>query len=209
MKLSKQWLITGILFFALFLVDYLRLLLLSPQDVLLIGVCVFSLISSVFMMKKFYNKFLYFALTLIILVTMLAFYIVMLANKTDLLLYYLLGLIFALIIIWAAYYSHKSMDYKNLTVNYDKAIGINPNDTKSWNNKGTALVNIQMYNEAMKCFDKVLEIDPNDAVAWHNKGVNLEKLGRHKEAMKYYDKALQLDPKFEVAKKSGKIILEN
>jgi tetratricopeptide (TPR) repeat protein len=43
----------------------------------------------------------------------------------------------------------------------------------------------------------------------HNKGVVFEKLRKHQEALDFYDRALYLDPKFELAKKSGKIILES
>jgi len=43
----------------------------------------------------------------------------------------------------------------------------------------------------------------------YNKGVSLEKVGKHREALDYYDKALKIDHGFEIAKKSGKIILES
>ena len=91
---------------------------------------------------------------------------------------------------------------------YDKSLEVNPDDIKSWNNKGVELMNIRRFQWAMECFDKVLELEPDDSAALHNKGVILTKLSKHKKATEYFDRALEVDPGFENAKKRGEIILE-
>ena len=47
-----------------------------------------------------------------------------------------------------------------------------------WNEKGSRLMNLGRYAEALPYFDKVLKIDPDDKKAWFYKGVCLDILGR-------------------------------
>jgi tetratricopeptide (TPR) repeat protein len=90
------------------------------------------------------------------------------------------------------YYYRK--EYNNAIQCYDKALEIEPNDSKAWNNKGTALGQLGNYEEAIKCFDKALEMEPNYAKAWDNKGTAFEKLGNYEEAIQCYDKAIEIQP---------------
>ncbi len=48
---------------------------------------------------------------------------------------------------------------------YDKAIEINPQDSRSWDGKGIALSKLNKSNEARKAFDKAIEINPQDPIA--------------------------------------------
>ncbi len=52
---------------------------------------------------------------------------------------------------------------KKVIENYDKILERDPENTTILNNKGTALVNLREYQEAIKYFDKVLKIEPNNA----------------------------------------------
>jgi tetratricopeptide (TPR) repeat protein len=63
-----------------------------------------------------------------------------------------------------------------------------------WYNKGTTLVDLGKYSEALKYLDRVLEIFPNFATAWNNKGVALEELGNLSKAIECYDRVLEINP---------------
>ena len=47
-----------------------------------------------------------------------------------------------------------------------------------WNKKGSRLMNLGRYAEALPYLDKALKIDPNFKDAWNNKGLCLINLGR-------------------------------
>ena len=56
------------------------------------------------------------------------------------------------------------------------------------NNKGNALLQLDWYDEALKCFDEVLEIDPNNAEGWNNRGYALATMvEKFEQAILYYD----------------------
>lgn len=76
----------------------------------------------------------------------------------------------------------------------DKALEIDPTDTRTWSNKGIALDNLGRYEESITCYDNALETDPQNAAAWINKGFPLSKLSRHVDAISCYEKALAIDP---------------
>jgi tetratricopeptide (TPR) repeat protein len=60
--------------------------------------------------------------------------------------------------------------------------------------KGIALKNQGMYEEAIKAFDQVIEMNPNDTVAWNNKGAVLILQGNGREALQAYDQTIRIDP---------------
>jgi tetratricopeptide (TPR) repeat protein len=60
---------------------------------------------------------------------------------------------------------------------YDKAIELDPNNAKAWNNKGMTIGNLGKYQEAIKCYDKAIELDPNMTVARKNRDLVYKLLG--------------------------------
>jgi len=76
----------------------------------------------------------------------------------------------------------------------DKAIEINPNYDKAWYNKGIALGNLNLHEEAIKAFDKAIEINPNYDKAWYGKGFESNKLNLREEAIKAFNKAIEINP---------------
>jgi len=167
-------------------------------------------IIGLFELREYYNKNLYLAIVTVFLVVMwIVSYIQALSLSVDTLLYIETGLL-TLALIGVLIDSLRRWErFENALKPYDEALSINPNDTTALNNKGVELTGQKRYGKAIECFNKTIEIEPQDAAAWHNKGVVLKKQKKREKAKKYYNKALELDPKFELAKKSGKIILEN
>jgi tetratricopeptide (TPR) repeat protein len=68
------------------------------------------------------------------------------------------------------FYEEQSKFFGEALKCFDKAIGIDPNDTYAWVSKGLAFFNKKDYDQALVCYDKVLEIDPNYTDALNNKG---------------------------------------
>lgn len=52
---------------------------------------------------------------------------------------------------------------------------------------------LDLKEEAIKCFSRTLEIDPNNVSIWFRKGMTFNQLSRFEEAVACYDKALQID----------------
>ena len=67
-------------------------------------------------------------------------------------------------------------------------------DASVWVNKGNALVESGMYEEAVKCYDKALEKNTSLTDVWNNKGLALARTDRYREAIQCYDMALKLKP---------------
>ncbi len=63
---------------------------------------------------------------------------------------------------------------------------------REWNNKGSALGELDKGEEALKAFEKAIELDPDNAEAWCGKGGALIQLGRYEEASKAVKKANEL-----------------
>jgi protein O-mannosyl-transferase len=77
---------------------------------------------------------------------------------------------------------------------FDQALQLKPDDTKSLNNSGITLVAQGKTDAAIQQFDLALQFNPDDAVAINNLGVALFARGKLNEAVQHYKRALQLDP---------------
>ena len=58
--------------------------------------------------------------------------------------------------------------YEEAIIEFDKAIGVNPNYSFPHNNKGYSLLKLKKFDEAEKCITKSLEIDENNSYAYKN-----------------------------------------
>lgn len=76
---------------------------------------------------------------------------------------------------------------------FDKALALDPRDTKTWCAKGFCFFELERHEDALGCFEKALAVDPKDAVAWVNKAGALKQLGRHVDALACYESALAID----------------
>ena len=94
---------------------------------------------------------------------------------------------------WKRWLLAKLGKYDEAIKAYDKAIEINPQDSKAWYGKGAVLGLSSKYNEAIKAFDKAIEINPQDSMSWDGKGFALNKLSKSNEAIKAHEKAIEID----------------
>lgn len=81
-------------------------------------------------------------------------------------------------------------DPEKKAIYYSKALYLNPKSAPAWGLKGSALMDLGRYDEAVGCFDKVLEIR-SDANGWYNKGLCLYYLKRYKESIECFNKTLE------------------
>ena len=65
----------------------------------------------------------------------------------------------------------------------EQVIKLNLDNAEAWLWKGTALVSLKRYAEALKAFKKSIELDPDDAEAWLGKGIALVRLERNAQAL--------------------------
>lgn len=80
---------------------------------------------------------------------------------------------------------------------FELAVKLNPNNSKSWYNKGMSLVSLgESKDEALHCFQKAIEINPFDAEAWNNKGAVLAMLGKERDALTCYERATEIKPSY-------------
>lgn len=103
----------------------------------------------------------------------------------------------------AGFGQHHPGGYANAQVLHEQAIGLSPQFSLAWINKGIALKNLDRLEEAIECYDHVINyIDADYKKAWHNKGVALMHLGRHEDALLSFDRALAIDSQYESAKRA-------
>lgn len=74
----------------------------------------------------------------------------------------------------------------------NKAIKINPNDDRFWNDKANFLTKLELMDEAYECFDKAIEINPDDYIIWSNKAFAYLENEDYENALKYYDNSIEL-----------------
>lgn len=73
---------------------------------------------------------------------------------------------------------------------YNKALELEPNNYRIWNERGIALIKLGRYEEAIASSDKALEIKPDYYFAWYNRGDSLRRSGCHQEGIVSYYKGL-------------------
>ena len=76
--------------------------------------------------------------------------------------------------------------------NYAEAIRLNPENAKTYNNRGLAYGNLGQYERAIQDFDEAIRLDPQDAIAYNNRGVAYQNLGKQELADRDFAKAKEL-----------------
>lgn len=77
---------------------------------------------------------------------------------------------------------------------YDQALQLNPGLVPAWNNKGVALNQLKLYEDALVASVQAVKLHPTLAIAYNNCGRALQGLGRQEEAILAYRESINLDP---------------
>jgi tetratricopeptide (TPR) repeat protein len=78
----------------------------------------------------------------------------------------------------------------------EKAIELNPKDSKAWYGKGVVLCELNLPAEALTAFEEAIELNPQYAEAWYGKGFALGNLKQLTEALDAYKTATELNPQY-------------
>jgi len=76
---------------------------------------------------------------------------------------------------------------------YERAVKLNPQDARAWNNIGVIFCKQDRYEEAIAAYNKAIDIDSKAALIWFNKGFTLE-IGfkEYYGALKAYNMAISI-----------------
>jgi protein O-GlcNAc transferase len=78
----------------------------------------------------------------------------------------------------------------------DAALAVNPDVAAAHNNRGNALKDLGLANEALASYDRAIALKGNYAEAYYNRGNVLRELKRHAEAVESYDRAIAARPDY-------------
>jgi tetratricopeptide (TPR) repeat protein len=59
---------------------------------------------------------------------------------------------------------------------------------------GLILMNLKMFEKAIRYFDKAIEINENFSAAYNNKGLVLHIIKSYELALTYFNKSIELNP---------------
>jgi hypothetical protein len=86
--------------------------------------------------------------------------------------------------------------YAEAMLCFNKSLKLNPENSKSWYNKGLVLKKIGNYEEALFCYDQALVHNPNFLSALNSKANLLFLCGLYQKARGGYDTILDKDPAY-------------
>lgn len=76
---------------------------------------------------------------------------------------------------------------------FDRAITLDPEQSRTYLNRGNAVMMTGAYREALQNYSEALLLNPQDVRAWINRGVVLRNLTLYPLAIKSFDQALRLN----------------
>ena len=88
----------------------------------------------------------------------------------------------------------KNSEYQNAIGHYTKVIGLNPEHTEAYYNRGNAHLNINRIPEAIQDFSEVITLDPGNAEAYYRRGSTYLNIEEPSEAIQDFSEVITLDP---------------
>ncbi len=105
--------------------------------------------------------------------------------KTDIRIYYNLGIIYSM-----------NKEHCSALEAYDCALKIQPDDVETLINKGCTLNDMANHQLAFETIKSAVQINPSFPEAWSNMGIALNNLGLHKDSVDAYLKAINLNENY-------------
>jgi tetratricopeptide (TPR) repeat protein len=90
-------------------------------------------------------------------------------------------------------------EFEKALVQIEKIIGLDPDNTKAWDDRVSLLIKLGRADEAMKCQEKYEGLQALNPRYWYQRGIGLSVHGLHEKALPFLDKAIKLDPQFSSA----------
>jgi protein O-mannosyl-transferase len=99
-----------------------------------------------------------------------------------------------LAILWCFLDIRRLAAYQDACTLWKETAAIQPDDSLTFNNWGSTLLDANRSQEAIEVLKHALQLNPKSALAHDNLGVALNDLGRYSEALQEHRVALQIDP---------------
>jgi tetratricopeptide (TPR) repeat protein len=102
------------------------------------------------------------------------------------------------------YYGYRDgINLTNAMMQYNKAIELDPKNTRTYLRKGTRYRSMDNWDEALVYYNQAIEIDPTFAPAYREKAELLYAAGRTKQAIEAYEKYMELNSNCRVQQRFG------
>ena len=85
-------------------------------------------------------------------------------------------------------------DCHDSIINYTKAIRLNPNDSRAYNNRGVAKYILEDKNGAITDYTEAIQINPKDGIYYRNRGIAKSDLGDKIGAISDFTEAIRINP---------------
>ena len=85
-------------------------------------------------------------------------------------------------------------EYNYSIEKWKKAIDLNSNYFRAYENLANAFLNLKKYHDALEYFNKAIKINPEAFHVYNNIGNTLTKLNKFREALDFYNKAINIRP---------------
>lgn len=86
-------------------------------------------------------------------------------------------------------------NFKDAIVNFDKAIGLNPNYTEAYGYRGESKANLGQYDSAISDYQKAENLGLKTSTLYSNLGYAFYQIKQPDKALTYLEKAIEIDPK--------------
>jgi tetratricopeptide (TPR) repeat protein len=90
-------------------------------------------------------------------------------------------------------------NYTQAIKDYDRAIKLNPFDTRAYVNRGVAYAELGNFQKAVENYNIAIRINPNDIKAYYNRAIDYKALGKYQQAIKDFDTAISVDSQYSAA----------
>jgi tetratricopeptide (TPR) repeat protein len=90
----------------------------------------------------------------------------------------------------------KYTDPKKALGYLNRAISINQENFKAYNDRGIAKMNLGKFQQAINDYNQSIKLNPNYAKAYNNRGIAKMNLGQYKQAINDYSQAIKLYPNY-------------
>src|ERR1700687_5037259 len=87
-------------------------------------------------------------------------------------------------------------DHREALDHFDKGLAINSGVAATHNNRGNALRELSLLDQALASYERAIALQPKFADAFYNRGNVLRQLKRLDEALASYERAIALKPRF-------------
>ncbi len=85
-------------------------------------------------------------------------------------------------------------DYKNASVNLEKALELNPEHLSIMNSLGVCYMNLKEYEKSLEVLQNAFMLDDENSLTIYNLGILYQTMGDYNQALKFFQISYSIDP---------------